>query len=58
MCGVWKEKKQKNEEAQEHIYVCKNWNQNNRIFFLNILDNKKESKLMKEVTKDYLANMK
>ena len=27
-------------------------------YFLNIFDNKKETKLLKEVTKDYLANMK
>ena len=34
------------EETQEHIYVCKNLNENNGLF-LNIFDNKKETKFMK-----------
>ena len=56
-CVACEKKNQIHEETQEHIYFCKNINENKGIF-TNIFDNKQETKLMKEITKDYLANMK
>ena len=56
-CVACDKKNETNEETQEHIYVCKNLDENNGTF-ANIFDNNQETKIMKEITKEYLANMK
>ena len=56
-CVACEKKNEFHEETQEHIYLCKNINENKGIFS-NIFDNKQETKFMKEITIDYLANMK
>ena len=56
-CIVCEKENLLNEETQEHIYSCKQIKENNRTF-VNIFGNNHDTKEMKEITKEYIANMK
>ena len=56
-CAACEKKDKFDEENQEHIYYCNEIKQNKGLF-CNIFENTYETKIIKEITKQFTLNMK